>query len=188
MRGGGEQAEVMRASRKRLAPRIGSDLSEIFASLDAIRAASCLTLFGMFPQRRASHNAVERERRETLNARFLDLAAFLPNLKYLRRPSKSAIVGPGTPRRRAPVLREPACEEPLLLSHPYAKPPTPTPTPPTPSFTPSPPHHQQHLNASTPPHQQQHLNTPPSVAAPLEAPSPFDASTQWPFVPQGQMW
>lgn len=43
-------------------------------------------------ERRATHNAVERQRRETLNSRFLDLAALLPNLANVRRPSKSAIV------------------------------------------------------------------------------------------------
>jgi len=43
-------------------------------------------------ERRASHNAVERQRREALNARFLDLAAVLPNLANVRRPSKSSIV------------------------------------------------------------------------------------------------
>ncbi|EJU05259.1 hypothetical protein DACRYDRAFT_92650 [Dacryopinax primogenitus] len=43
-------------------------------------------------ERRATHNAVERQRRETLNGRFLDLAAMLPNLQSVRRPSKSAIV------------------------------------------------------------------------------------------------
>ncbi|KAJ7629408.1 hypothetical protein DFH06DRAFT_1225611 [Mycena polygramma] len=43
-------------------------------------------------ERRASHNAVERQRREALNARFLDLAAILPNLANVRRPSKSSIV------------------------------------------------------------------------------------------------
>lgn len=43
-------------------------------------------------ERRATHNAVERQRRETLNGRFLDLAALLPNLANVRRPSKSAIV------------------------------------------------------------------------------------------------
>ncbi|KAJ7816586.1 hypothetical protein B0H14DRAFT_3743646 [Mycena olivaceomarginata] len=42
--------------------------------------------------RRATHNAVERQRRETLNGRFYDLAALLPNLSQIRRPSKSAIV------------------------------------------------------------------------------------------------
>jgi hypothetical protein len=40
----------------------------------------------------ATHNAVERQRRETLNGRFLDLAALLPNLSQIRRPSKSSIV------------------------------------------------------------------------------------------------
>ncbi|KZT51162.1 hypothetical protein CALCODRAFT_488138 [Calocera cornea HHB12733] len=43
-------------------------------------------------ERRATHNAVERQRRETLNGRFLDLAGMLPNLQSVRRPSKSAIV------------------------------------------------------------------------------------------------
>jgi hypothetical protein len=43
-------------------------------------------------ERRATHNAVERQRRETLNGRFLDLAGLLPNLSQIRRPSKSAIV------------------------------------------------------------------------------------------------
>ncbi|KAG1719514.1 hypothetical protein EDB19DRAFT_1648031 [Suillus lakei] len=47
-------------------------------------------------ERRATHNAVERQRRETFNGRFLasliDLAALLPNLSQIRRPSKSAIV------------------------------------------------------------------------------------------------
>ncbi|KAJ7608053.1 hypothetical protein DFH06DRAFT_1149229 [Mycena polygramma] len=42
--------------------------------------------------RRASHNAVERLRRENLNGRFLDLASMLPNLATIRRPSKSSIV------------------------------------------------------------------------------------------------
>ncbi|KAF7329790.1 Macrophage erythroblast attacher isoform 1 [Mycena kentingensis (nom. inval.)] len=52
-------------------------------------------------ERRASHNAVERARRETLNARFLDLAALLPNLRHLRRPSKSAIVSSSLAHVRA---------------------------------------------------------------------------------------
>ncbi|KAJ7106711.1 hypothetical protein C8R44DRAFT_987319 [Mycena epipterygia] len=240
-------------------------------------------------ERRASHNAVERARRETLNARFLDLAALLPNLKHLRRPSKSAIVNSsiaharaarryrllassqlralnaecdqvrrevnawraranvrpsptpvrsegfalvlggeepafdpvdldaeddceewetGAPKRRAPQAREPACEGPLLLSHPYAKPPTPTPTP-SPSFTPAPhtpPHlptqHTVNMNA---PHPNMNMNNtpPPPVAAPFEAPGPFDVDAsaydvngfllaqqgeaQWAFAPQGQM-
>ncbi|KIY49441.1 hypothetical protein FISHEDRAFT_58327 [Fistulina hepatica ATCC 64428] len=43
-------------------------------------------------ERRATHNAVERQRRETLNSRFLDLAALLPNISQVRRPSKAAIV------------------------------------------------------------------------------------------------
>ncbi|KAF7342428.1 BHLH domain-containing protein [Mycena venus] len=43
-------------------------------------------------ERRATHNAVERQRRETLNGRFMDLAAMLSNLRDIRRPSKSLIV------------------------------------------------------------------------------------------------
>lgn len=43
-------------------------------------------------ERRATHNAVERQRRETLNGRFLELAGMLPNLSQIRRPSKSSIV------------------------------------------------------------------------------------------------
>ncbi|KAF7304358.1 BHLH domain-containing protein [Mycena chlorophos] len=43
-------------------------------------------------ERRATHNAVERARRETLNGRFLALASMLPPLRVIRRPSKSAIV------------------------------------------------------------------------------------------------
>jgi hypothetical protein len=43
-------------------------------------------------ERRATHNAVERQRRETLNGRFIDLANLLPNLSQIRRPSKSSIV------------------------------------------------------------------------------------------------
>lgn len=68
-------------------------------------------------ERRATHNAVERQRRETLNGRFLDLAALLPNLVSVRRPSKSAIVNSSialihTQRR----LRAIAARELRLLS------------------------------------------------------------------------
>ncbi|KAJ6554879.1 hypothetical protein B0H19DRAFT_1154725 [Mycena capillaripes] len=41
--------------------------------------------------RRASHNAVERQRRDKLNARILELASLLPNLAGVRRPSRIAI-------------------------------------------------------------------------------------------------
>ncbi|KAJ6506952.1 hypothetical protein C8R45DRAFT_971076 [Mycena sanguinolenta] len=43
-------------------------------------------------ERRATHNTAERQRRETLNGRFLDLASILSNLSRIRRPSKPAIV------------------------------------------------------------------------------------------------
>ncbi|KAJ6518096.1 hypothetical protein C8R47DRAFT_1085999 [Mycena vitilis] len=41
--------------------------------------------------RRASHNAVERQRRDKLNARISELASLLPNLAGVRRPSRIAI-------------------------------------------------------------------------------------------------
>ncbi|KAJ6554647.1 hypothetical protein B0H19DRAFT_1072009 [Mycena capillaripes] len=41
--------------------------------------------------RRASHNAVERQRRDKLNARILELASLLPSLAGVRRPSRIAI-------------------------------------------------------------------------------------------------
>ncbi|KAJ7168871.1 hypothetical protein C8R46DRAFT_241314 [Mycena filopes] len=41
--------------------------------------------------RRASHNAVERQRRDKLNARIMELASLLPNLSGVRRPSRIAI-------------------------------------------------------------------------------------------------
>ncbi|KAJ6467643.1 hypothetical protein C8R47DRAFT_1078545 [Mycena vitilis] len=43
-------------------------------------------------ERRATHNAVERMRRDNLNERFLTLVSMLPPLATLRRPSKAAIV------------------------------------------------------------------------------------------------
>ncbi|KAL1680097.1 hypothetical protein EV122DRAFT_208468 [Schizophyllum commune] len=63
-------------------------------------------------EKRASHNAVEKARRETLNGRFLELAALLPNLSPIRRPSKSAIVNgsiahvQAAQRHRASAARE----------------------------------------------------------------------------------
>ncbi|KAI8454779.1 hypothetical protein BY996DRAFT_2047367 [Phakopsora pachyrhizi] len=43
-------------------------------------------------ERRAAHNAIERARRESLNARFLELARALPTMANVKRPSKNAIV------------------------------------------------------------------------------------------------
>ncbi|KAI0347908.1 hypothetical protein BDW22DRAFT_30418 [Trametopsis cervina] len=43
-------------------------------------------------KRRATHNAVNCARRETMNSWFLDLIALLPNLSPIRRLSKSSIV------------------------------------------------------------------------------------------------
>ncbi|CAE6527885.1 unnamed protein product [Rhizoctonia solani] len=99
-------------------PSVGSPASSESSSLPTPLSASFAgslapSAFGSFPgpqsaaagavrrkpsrrantaERRATHNAVERARRETLNSRFLDLAALLPNLVSVRRPSKSAIV------------------------------------------------------------------------------------------------
>jgi len=42
--------------------------------------------------KRATHNAIERARRESLNGRFLELARALPNMANVKRPSKSSIV------------------------------------------------------------------------------------------------
>ncbi|KAJ9477786.1 Acetylglutamate kinase [Pseudozyma hubeiensis] len=47
---------------------------------------------GTSAERRATHNAIERARRESLNGRFLQLAASLPVISDVRRPSKSLIV------------------------------------------------------------------------------------------------
>jgi len=43
-------------------------------------------------ERRAKHNSVERARRESLNGRFMELAAALPTMASVKRPSKSTIV------------------------------------------------------------------------------------------------
>lgn len=43
-------------------------------------------------ERRATHNAIERARRESLNGRFLELARALPTMSNVKRPSKSVIV------------------------------------------------------------------------------------------------
>ncbi|GAA98761.1 uncharacterized protein L969DRAFT_17995 [Mixia osmundae IAM 14324] len=43
-------------------------------------------------ERRATHNATERARRESLNSRFLQLAGSLPTMARVKRPSKSIIV------------------------------------------------------------------------------------------------
>lgn len=42
--------------------------------------------------RRSAHNALERQRREILNAKFQELAHALPSLQTVRRPSKTMIV------------------------------------------------------------------------------------------------
>lgn len=42
--------------------------------------------------RRSAHNALERQRREHLNAKFQELARTLPSLQSVSRPSKSMIV------------------------------------------------------------------------------------------------
>ncbi|KAL9931587.1 hypothetical protein V8E36_009584, partial [Tilletia maclaganii] len=43
-------------------------------------------------KKRAVHNAIERDRRNRLNERFLDLAAKLPATASVRRPSKNLVV------------------------------------------------------------------------------------------------
>lgn len=43
-------------------------------------------------EKKATHNAVERARRESLNARFLVLADLLPGMTHVKRASKAAIV------------------------------------------------------------------------------------------------
>lgn len=45
-----------------------------------------------YAQRRATHNAIERARRESLNSQFQDLASAVPSLIQVRRPSKANIV------------------------------------------------------------------------------------------------
>ncbi|POY72633.1 hypothetical protein BMF94_4461 [Rhodotorula taiwanensis] len=42
--------------------------------------------------KRATHNAVERKRRESLNDRFLELARVLPTTSSLKRPSKAVVI------------------------------------------------------------------------------------------------
>ncbi|KAJ7696206.1 hypothetical protein B0H17DRAFT_1007818 [Mycena rosella] len=61
-------------------------------SMGGVKRTSKTTRRVNTAERRATHNAVERQRRETLNGRFLDLAALLSNLHQIRRPSKSSIV------------------------------------------------------------------------------------------------
>jgi hypothetical protein len=69
-------------------------------------------------ERRATHNAVERQRRETLNGRFLDLAALLPNLSQIRRPSKSSIVNSSIAHIQASRRhRQVASRELKMLKH-----------------------------------------------------------------------
>lgn len=47
---------------------------------------------GSTPDKRASHNATERARRDSLNARFDVLASRIPAISEVRRPSKALIV------------------------------------------------------------------------------------------------
>ncbi|KAJ3191828.1 hypothetical protein HK101_007353 [Irineochytrium annulatum] len=46
----------------------------------------------MNAEKRASHNAIERARRESLNIRFQELAQGIPSLNSVRKPSKAVIV------------------------------------------------------------------------------------------------
>jgi hypothetical protein len=70
----------------------GEDTINGVPSLGGAKRTSKTTRRVNTAERRATHNAVERQRRETLNGRFLDLASMLSNLNQIRRPSKSAIV------------------------------------------------------------------------------------------------
>lgn len=62
---------------------------------------------GTSAERRATHNAVERARRESLNTRFLQLAAHLPSTAAVRRPSKSLIVNKSIAFVTDALAREP---------------------------------------------------------------------------------
>lgn len=55
-------------------------------------AAQACKLKSSTAERRATHNAIERARRESLNGRFLELARALPTMGNVKRPSKSVIV------------------------------------------------------------------------------------------------
>ncbi|KAJ7270232.1 hypothetical protein C8J57DRAFT_1508276 [Mycena rebaudengoi] len=68
-------------------------------------------------QKRASHNAVERQRRDTLNARFVDLASLLPNLTNIKRPSKSSIVNSSIAHVRASRRHRTLASQELQLLH-----------------------------------------------------------------------
>jgi len=59
-------------------------------------------------ERRATHNAVERARRESLNGRFMDLAHALPSMANIKRPSKSIIVAKSLEFVRESTKREKA--------------------------------------------------------------------------------
>ncbi|KAH9823809.1 hypothetical protein DFH28DRAFT_225438 [Melampsora americana] len=59
---------------------------------DSKIAAQSNRLKNTTAERRATHNAIERARRESLNGRFLELARALPTMGNVKRPSKSVIV------------------------------------------------------------------------------------------------
>ncbi|BGP30799.1 hypothetical protein JCM10296v2_002556 [Rhodotorula toruloides] len=61
--------------------------------------------------KRATHNAVERKRRESLNTRFLDLAKALPTMQHIKRPSKAVIVTKALDYVYDSLLRERALVE-----------------------------------------------------------------------------
>ncbi|KAI8329106.1 hypothetical protein BC941DRAFT_506846 [Chlamydoabsidia padenii] len=56
--------------------------------------------------RRSAHNALERQRREILNAKFQELAHALPSLQSVRRPSKTMIVAKSLDYVSKSFLRE----------------------------------------------------------------------------------
>ncbi|KAJ2366167.1 hypothetical protein IW150_006017 [Coemansia sp. RSA 2607] len=64
---------------------VGSDRNRSPSSTRSVTSAD-------YAQRRATHNAIERARRESLNGQFQDLASAVPALIHVRRPSKAIIV------------------------------------------------------------------------------------------------
>ncbi|KAI9319226.1 hypothetical protein BX666DRAFT_1439797 [Dichotomocladium elegans] len=53
--------------------------------------------------KRSAHNALERQRRETLNTKFQQLAHALPSLQSVRRPSKTVIVAKSLEFGKIPI-------------------------------------------------------------------------------------
>ena len=88
MFGGGQQQQNAQAMA------IPTGISEIDQNESKISSISSLPnrSYSNHAEKRANHNAVERQRRETLNNRFLELAQCIPSLAHVRKPTKSVIV------------------------------------------------------------------------------------------------